>query len=303
MRDGVLAFVGCVAFSACEQASLPAVSPAPPVASELAVGTDDELAPSGRNVAVDDASQRCLALRQDLERSIAELSDASASSIPRTCLRVSKVGSAARSVVGGRVRLVGYLRTSGLLDFGEARVGLATPNENALGSASQALGLADASRCAPMLAEIDGVLREDDAASCGDDSHVADGSAACNRPRHFSVDAWSVHRLLRRWDESTCGLQGGEEGLLDLQAVRNSLQRLPLQRCLSPGDPSGAGHVMLRLDPSGDVSATVDPPYGGTRTGACIGAAIRSLRVPPFVGDPVVTGRSFTLFGANGVER
>jgi hypothetical protein len=66
--------------------------------------------------------------------------------------------------------------------------------------------------------------------------------------------------------------------------------------CRRGDAPSGAGHVKVTFQPSGNASAVeVDAPYAGTATGSCIAQRFRGASVPPFAGAPLSVGKSFVI--------
>ena len=66
--------------------------------------------------------------------------------------------------------------------------------------------------------------------------------------------------------------------------------------CKRPGGPTGRGRVSVTFAPSGRATtATVGPPFAGTKVGSCAAAAFRRASVPPFSGGPVTVSKSFTI--------
>ncbi|MCC6215288.1 MAG: zinc-ribbon domain-containing protein [Polyangiaceae bacterium] len=67
--------------------------------------------------------------------------------------------------------------------------------------------------------------------------------------------------------------------------------------CKRPGGPTGTGRATVTFAPSGRATnATVSGgAFGGTSVGGCIASVFRRAKVPPFDGDPVTVGKSFTI--------
>jgi len=67
--------------------------------------------------------------------------------------------------------------------------------------------------------------------------------------------------------------------------------------CRKGDDPRGTAEVIVTFAPSGRVtSANVNgAPYGGTATGGCIAATLRSASVPPFSGNHVTVRKLVTV--------
>jgi len=67
--------------------------------------------------------------------------------------------------------------------------------------------------------------------------------------------------------------------------------------CRAPGGPTGGGHIQITFAQDGTAtSAIVDqPPFAGTDVGECISERFMAARVPPFLGNPVKVGKSFTI--------
>lgn len=63
----------------------------------------------------------------------------------------------------------------------------------------------------------------------------------------------------------------------------------------SPSTPE-TGKVTITFAPDGRASSvTVDGPLQGTSTGACVAAAFRNAKVPPFSGGPVTVSRTVKI--------
>jgi len=81
----------------------------------------------------------------------------------------------------------------------------------------------------------------------------------------------------------------------DAQAAKLAIDRmLPrLKDCKRPGEPPGSATVTVTFAPSGRVSeaAVTTTRYAGTRTGKCIEAHLRALRIAEFTGKPVTVKR------------
>jgi hypothetical protein len=84
---------------------------------------------------------------------------------------------------------------------------------------------------------------------------------------------------------------------LDKKAVTEAFNAVSLTSCKKPGGPTGEGHVLVTLAPSGKVThAVVDsPPFARTKIARCIAKAYRKIRLPAFKGDPVVLGKKFRI--------
>lgn len=70
-----------------------------------------------------------------------------------------------------------------------------------------------------------------------------------------------------------------------------------LKACKHAGDPVGPASVMVTFAPAGRVSnaAITTTGYTGTRTGNCVIARLRELRIPEFTGAAVTVKRSVTV--------
>ncbi len=76
----------------------------------------------------------------------------------------------------------------------------------------------------------------------------------------------------------------------DHDAVRGVVVAASAQ-CVSPGARLARGRVVLTVAPSGRVARVeVRPPLAGTPAGACLEAALRAARIPPFSGSEVMVG-------------
>ncbi len=75
------------------------------------------------------------------------------------------------------------------------------------------------------------------------------------------------------------------------------LPHVDVQMCKESGGPTGAGHARLTFANDGTVTdVKLDAgPFGGTSVGACIEARFRTVKVAPFSGKPVQTGKSFVV--------
>ncbi|APR76780.1 sodium:dicarboxylate symporter [Minicystis rosea] len=73
----------------------------------------------------------------------------------------------------------------------------------------------------------------------------------------------------------------------DRSALRDLLTAAQ-EKCKPPGTSLAPGRVVLTMAPSGAVTRVdVRPPHAGTPAGACLAAALRTARVPPFSGHEV----------------
>jgi predicted Zn finger-like uncharacterized protein len=86
-------------------------------------------------------------------------------------------------------------------------------------------------------------------------------------------------------------------GTFDRAAAGIALNGVSIVGCKKPDGPTGAGHVTVTFDSSGNVqSAIVDGgDFPGTPVGGCIAGKYRGAHVPPFSGSPVKVGKSFNL--------
>lgn len=84
---------------------------------------------------------------------------------------------------------------------------------------------------------------------------------------------------------------------LDKKTVSEALESVRLNTCLKKGSPTGEGHVIVTLAPSGKITrAVVDTaPFANTKTGACIAKAYQRVKLPKFKGTPVTLGKKFKL--------
>lgn len=84
---------------------------------------------------------------------------------------------------------------------------------------------------------------------------------------------------------------------LDKKAVAEAFESISLDSCKKPKGPTGEGHVLVTLAPTGKAtSAIVDsPPFANTKVGKCIAKAYEKVRVPAFKGDAVTLGKKFKL--------
>ncbi len=77
-----------------------------------------------------------------------------------------------------------------------------------------------------------------------------------------------------------------------VRAYRGALRGLltaAYEKCKPPGASLAPGRVVLTVAPSGVVTRVeVRPPHAGTPAGACLAAALRTVRVPPFSGNEVM---------------
>jgi len=85
----------------------------------------------------------------------------------------------------------------------------------------------------------------------------------------------------------------------DAQAAKSALAAgaLSASSCRKGDDPRGTAIVVVTFAPSGRItSATVNgAPYGGTATGGCVAATLRSMTVPPFAGNHVTVSKRVTI--------
>lgn len=82
----------------------------------------------------------------------------------------------------------------------------------------------------------------------------------------------------------------------DRDAAACALGLVPVAACRQPSDPTGAGHVRITFAPSGDVvSVDVEPPFRGTPTAACLVTLFGKVKVPPFCGESMTVGKSFSI--------
>ncbi len=84
---------------------------------------------------------------------------------------------------------------------------------------------------------------------------------------------------------------------LDKQVVIEALDAVDLATCKKPGGPTGEGHVLVTLVPSGKVKSVVvdTAPFAKTKMAGCIAKAFTKVRVPAFRGDSVVVGKKFRI--------
>jgi len=91
--------------------------------------------------------------------------------------------------------------------------------------------------------------------------------------------------------------QGTTAAPFDRGAAASALGSVNIQACKKAGGPTGAGKVTVTFLPNGSVEkAEIDgAPFAGTPVGGCIAGKYRGAHVPPFSGNPVPVGKSFTL--------
>lgn len=66
--------------------------------------------------------------------------------------------------------------------------------------------------------------------------------------------------------------------------------------CRQPGGVVGGGRVTVTFAPSGRATNTqVTGELAGTTVGGCVARLFRQVKVPPFSGDPITVGKSFTV--------
>jgi len=79
-------------------------------------------------------------------------------------------------------------------------------------------------------------------------------------------------------------------------AASLSFSEAGAKSCSRAGGPTGTGNVAVTFGNNGRVqSVSVGPPFAGTPTGACVGNAFKTAKVPPFGGPPVTKSKSVTL--------
>lgn len=85
----------------------------------------------------------------------------------------------------------------------------------------------------------------------------------------------------------------------DAQAAKSALTAgaLSASSCRKGDDPRGTAEVIVTFAPSGRItSANVNgAPYGGTATGGCVAATLRSATVPPFAGNHVTVRKLVSI--------
>jgi serine/threonine-protein kinase len=66
--------------------------------------------------------------------------------------------------------------------------------------------------------------------------------------------------------------------------------------CRRPGGDTGPGKAIVTFGPSGTVqNVSIEGKFSGTPIGNCMASQFRTVKIPPFTGDAVRVGRSFTI--------
>ena len=82
----------------------------------------------------------------------------------------------------------------------------------------------------------------------------------------------------------------------DRRAAQANIRAIGFGRCAALGGPRGGGHASLTFGSTGHVTRVdVDGPFGGTAAGICVETELAKAVVPPFVGDDVRVGTTFTV--------
>lgn len=82
----------------------------------------------------------------------------------------------------------------------------------------------------------------------------------------------------------------------DRRAAQTNIRAIDVGRCAGLGGAHGAGHASLSFAPTGRVTRVdVDGQLGGTAAGLCVETELAKAVVPPFAGDDVRVGTTFTL--------
>ena len=85
---------------------------------------------------------------------------------------------------------------------------------------------------------------------------------------------------------------------IDRGAAMAAFRSILVSYCKKSDGPTGSGHIIVTLSPSGDVSkALIDgPPFAGSLVGACVAAEFRKTHIPPFAGSPIAIRVSFVIY-------
>ncbi len=83
----------------------------------------------------------------------------------------------------------------------------------------------------------------------------------------------------------------------DRAAAAAALNAVDVSSCKSVEGLSGQGRVRLSFTPEGavDEAAVQMAPFEGTRTGGCLAAKFRLVRIPAFSGPVTTVGKGFTI--------
>jgi len=78
-------------------------------------------------------------------------------------------------------------------------------------------------------------------------------------------------------------------GFPDAASIRTAIESVDVATCWEPGSTHGAGTARVTFKPSGDVGMIeIQNPVEGARADTdCLTRRYGSLRLPPFVGNPI----------------